>query len=342
MAETNNNRDANWLAQIEPCVQAKVGDQWRSGKWSEFVKDVAWWLHNEKERDDEDTIDAAAGLILYGIRGKQDLINVADNKKDFSDRLEPKGVLPAVCDSLFNKYVASAQQSSAGVETIPEHMVPVLLTLAVSTMKSGWEKISSERTKSESSMARVNSVSYYGLDGRRTCQILGPNTAHVKNAHIWPHNNSQGLVLVDLQPSDIDDPRNLLRLHEDIEYYLDRFHLTFVLSGSDFILKVLDSNILPLKLKDRSETFEDIDGQKLLRPSGKLPWRRLLATHSILAHEKAREQNWLPEDQLIAAESNAHDLMEFSLDTQAQDRVRRFLNDRTATLGSDREGELAA
>ena len=221
-------------------------------------------------------------------------------------------------------------------------MVPVLLTLAVSTMKSGWEKISSERTKSESSTARNNSVSYYGLNSRRTCQILGPNTAHVKNAHIWPHNNSQGLVLVDLQPSDIDDPRNVLRLHEDIEYYLDRFQLTLVLSGSDFVLKVLDPTILPLKLKDRSETFRDLDGRNLQCPSGNIPWRRLLATHSILAHQKARDQNWLPEDQFTEAETNAHDLMEFSLDKEAQDRVRRFLNDRTATLGSDREGELAA
>jgi hypothetical protein len=116
MNESTNNRDV-WLAQIEKHVKAKVGDQWRSRRWSEFVKDVAWWLHIEKERDDEDTIDAAAGLIVYGIRGKQDLINVADNKKDFSNRLEPKVVLPAICDSLFNKYVAPAQQISTRVET---------------------------------------------------------------------------------------------------------------------------------------------------------------------------------------------------------------------------------
>lgn len=221
-------------------------------------------------------------------------------------------------------------------------MVPVLLTLAMSTMKSGWEKISSERTKSESSTARVKSVEYYGLGGKRTCQILGRNTNHVKNAHIWPHNNSQGLVLVDLQPSDIDDPRNLLRLHEEIEYYLDRFHLAFVLSGSDFILKVLDPDIRSLKLKDRSETFEDIDGRKLLLPSGNLPWRRLLGTHSVFAHREAREKGWLPEDQWTEAETNAQDFMEFSFDSDARERMRRFLNDRMGTLNNSFEGELAA
>ena len=223
-------------------------------------------------------------------------------------------------------------RSTSSVETIPEHMVPVLLTLAVSTMKSGWEKTSSERTKSESSTARNNSVSYYGLQSRKTCQILGPNTAHVKNAHIWPHNNSQWLVLVDLQPSDIDDPRNVLRLHEDIEYYLDRFRLTFVLSGSDFILTVLDPTIRSLPLKDRSETFQDLDGRKLQCPSGSLPWRCLLSTHSILSHREARDLGWLPEDQFTEAETNANELMEFSFDDEVREMMRRFLNDRNAEV----------
>lgn len=229
----------------------------------------------------------------------------------------------------------SAQRNSTSMGgTIPEHFVPVLLTLAVSTMKSGWEKISSEFTKSESSTARIDSVSFYGLQGRKTCQILGNNTTHVQNAHIWPHNNREGLVLVDLQPSDIDDPKNVLRLHDDIEHYFDRFHLTFVLSGEDFVLKVLDPGILNETLKDRSETFRDINGRKLQCPRGNLPWRRLLTTHSIFAHQKARDKNWLPEDQYTPAETNAYDLMEYSLDTEAQDRMKRFLND-VSTAGAD-------
>ena len=87
--------------------------------------------------------------------------------------------------------VVTPQPASSTAERIPEHMVPVLLTLAVSSMKSGWERISSERTKSESSTARNNSVSYYGLHSRKTCQILGRNTAHVQNAHIWPYSSEQ-------------------------------------------------------------------------------------------------------------------------------------------------------
>lgn len=50
-------------------VETKLGDhQWSEDSWMEFVKDVAWWLYNEEERRDADTIDAAAvGLIKYGI-----------------------------------------------------------------------------------------------------------------------------------------------------------------------------------------------------------------------------------------------------------------------------------
>ena len=83
--------------------------------------------------------------------------------------------------------------------------------------------------------------------------------------HIWPHNNREALILVDLQTSDIDDPRNvlLLCLHNDIAYHLDRFHLTLVPWGTDFVLKVLDPSILPSRLKDRNETFGDLDGRML-------------------------------------------------------------------------------
>ena len=112
MTDESSNRE-QWLAQIKPGVKAKVGDQWKDARWSEYVKGVVWWLHKEKERDDMDTIDAAVGLIKYGIAKEGDLINVAGsppNRKDFREALEAKGLPPIVCDLLFNKYVAPQQQ----------------------------------------------------------------------------------------------------------------------------------------------------------------------------------------------------------------------------------------
>ena len=191
----------------------------------------------------------------------------------------------------------------------------------------GWDKTTSQRTKSESSEVRNATVKFYGLSSRRHCQILGENTEHVVDAHIWPRHNRDNLVLVELEATDIDDPKNILRLHKNIEGFFDHKQLTFTQSGSDFLLKVLDPSIRTVMLEGTAVTLNDIEGKPLVFPSGEMPWRRLLATHSIISLKNARQQsNWLEEDKLTAAEVNAQELMEFSLDAEAQARVRRFLN----------------
>lgn len=209
---------------------------------------------------------------------------------------------------------------------IPAHFAPILLNLALQGIEVGWEKISSERTSVESTTARQNSVEYYGLTGKKHCQILGAGMTHVQNAHIWPHNNMRNLPLVDLEATDIDNAKNVLRLHDDIENKFDRFHLTFVQSGADFVLELLDPNIKDTVIKDTTLTFGDIHGKKLECPSGRKPWKRLLDTHSILAHRHARKNGWLDEEELTAAESSATELMEFSLDRDAQARIKMLLN----------------
>lgn len=192
-------------------------------------------------------------------------------------------------------------------------------------MEMGWEKISENRTSVDSTTAKKNSIQFYGLESRKHCQVLGPETKNVKNAHLWPHNNMENLPLIDLVAADIDDPKNVIRLHSDIEHNFDRFLLTFVPSGDGFVLEVLDPSIKNITLKDTTFTFEEIDGRPLLFPNSNRPWRRILGTHSILAHRKAREKGFLEEDQLTAAESSAQELMEFSLDRDAQARIRMVL-----------------
>jgi hypothetical protein len=86
-----------------------------------------------------------------------------------------------------------------------------------------------------------------------------------------------------------------------IEHKFDRFLLTFVPSGDGFVLEVLDPSIKSITLKDTNVTFENIDGRPLLFQ--RRPWRRILGTHSILAHRKAREKGYLEEDQLTAESS---------------------------------------
>jgi len=107
--ESSDRMNDEWLTMIKERVQAKVGrDEWYNDSWSEFVKAVVWWLH-DIGRLDGHVVGAAVGLIKYGIEKKEDLVSVAGTPPDadrFNNRLEPKGVLPAICDALFHKYVA--------------------------------------------------------------------------------------------------------------------------------------------------------------------------------------------------------------------------------------------
>ena len=225
----------------------------------------------------------------------------------------------------------SYDKSMASTSGIPDHFSPILLDLALRNMEMGWENISQSRTSHESKTVRDSAVRFYGLLGENHCQVLGNGTKHVTNAHIWPHNNRENLPLVDLKETDIDNPKNILRLHGDIEYNFDRFFLTFVPSGNDFILKVLDPTIHTLQIRDVTPpiTFQEIDGRPLFFAQGR-PWGCLLATHSILSHRKARKDGKLPEDQLSAAEVSANELIEFSLDEAAQFRLGMILNNPTS------------
>lgn len=132
----------------------------------------------------------------------------------------------------------------------------LLLNLAMEGMEDGWARISSERTSGESRKAQTGCVYFYGLTGKENCQMLGPGTKHVRNAHIWPHNNRGNLLLVDLEKTDIDNPKNVLRLHSDIEHKLDRFQLTFVQLVGNFRSK---SWILALEAK-YSKTLQTLLG----------------------------------------------------------------------------------
>uniref|UniRef100_A0A7S2XMP4 Uncharacterized protein n=1 Tax=Attheya septentrionalis TaxID=420275 RepID=A0A7S2XMP4_9STRA len=112
MTESTNRNE--WLDQIKVRVQNNVGDQWMETSWSEFVKEVVWWLHSVESTDVQCTIGAAVGLIRYGINAKTDLQNISEVKKEFRETLREEGVRPAISDKLFKKYVALDVQLPTG------------------------------------------------------------------------------------------------------------------------------------------------------------------------------------------------------------------------------------
>jgi hypothetical protein len=236
-------------------------------------------------------------------------------------------LLVARC-SLLVAHTCSMLDATGVSGGVPAHYTPVLLKMAVNGM-NGWKETSTHRTVSESGELRARVLKHYGLT-RDTCQVLGGGTKHVVNAHIWPQHNSQNIVLVDLDVADVNAARNVLRLHHDIERAFDHLQVTFVTERGaseeslQFQLKVLDPALRPRHLRDMDVAFADIEDRPLTFPLGRLPWRRLLATHSVFAYRSAREMGWLS-DALTEVEVTADELIRFSLDDEARDRVRRFL-----------------
>ena len=179
-------------------------------------------------------------------------------------------------------------------------------------------------SQEDSEKARMASIQFYGLPGAKYCQMLGPQQEHSKvvNAYIWPRSSTRMLPLFGLKMEDIHNPRNILRLHQSIERAFDWRELAFIASDNDsFVVKVFCPGILSKQLKGVQQQFSDIDGKNLRIPNQEsLPFRRLLAHHSVVAHRYAREKGWIGGD-LSAEEFNAGALLEHSLDKEAQERV---------------------
>ena len=182
-----------------------------------------------------------------------------------------------------------------------------------------WEGLGSNRTSEQSHTTRIEVVEHYGLDKKKQCQILGESD-HVVNAHIFPKSRSKLLVLLDLKQKDVDSPRNILRIHNDIEKAFDKKEIMFEFDAAttSFTLKVMNTAILETRLQDRSETFRDIHGKILNIPNGNLPFRRLMAIHSFYVRQK-----WSMD--MNEAEIRTKELLSFSVDGAAQARIASFL-----------------
>lgn len=243
------------------------------------------------------------------------------------------------CNRLVASHVSRTDESYGKfLDMIPEHISPdnmlQLIPLAVrlaSRNANGWQRMESHRDESDSTEVSNPTLSYYSLP-RRHCQILGPATPHVVNAHIWPHHNRGNLDLMDLQESDIDNPKNILRLHKTIEQNFDQMNIMFEDTGGttgirQLRLKILNDDIRTTVLAnvEPPKTMGEVDGSPLIFPNGNMPWNRLVGMHAHFALEKARRLNWLPEDQYTHAENQAMNLLAFSLDQGAASRINRWI-----------------
>ena len=142
------------------------------------------------------------------------------------------------------------------------------------------------------------------------------------------------MPLFDLLPDAIDDPRNILRVHKKVERAFDSKELTFVMTGDVLTLKVLAPDLRSEVLDDTGMTFSDIDRRSLRFNSANVPFRRLLAAHSIAAHRFAELQSWIVGQDRTEEEVRAMDLARISLgDSESMKKVAYFFRRENESTG---------
>jgi hypothetical protein len=101
--------DDDFLTAVKAGVEAK-GKKWKDSKWEGLVQEVVQWLLGEEE-DTDDVVAAAVGLIVYGVTTEKKLQAVAGSSPDdekLARKLSAEGISNAICDALFDKYVAKS------------------------------------------------------------------------------------------------------------------------------------------------------------------------------------------------------------------------------------------
>ena len=103
-------------AAVQDKVKAKEGE-WDDDDWTPFLTEVVLWLRDEKDEKKKHVVAAAVGLLVYGATTEEKLQAVADNKEEFARRLSAEGVPKALCDLLFDKYVAADKSAKRRAES---------------------------------------------------------------------------------------------------------------------------------------------------------------------------------------------------------------------------------
>jgi len=195
-----------------------------------------------------------------------------------------------------------------------------------------WEGIAdSQRTRESSQTLRQTVLAYYSIDSN-FCMVCG-DASGVVNAHIWPvHSRGKGLKYVGLDASDVNDARNVLRLCKPIEVAFDKKEVMIIAEGDQFILVVLNPDLMGKSVVGTPFIFSDCHKNPLQFCDRKCippvyPFRRLLAVHAHQAIRNAEKHNWPCDysDPMVARRT-VQNLLGKSLLGDSSDKVMRFLD----------------
>ena len=222
-----------------------------------------------------------------------------------------------------------------------------------------WDRTSHSRSHAAAENLTPGVLEHYGFGGdRNLCHLVGhvngaangPEAA-VITAHIFPnHTGGEGLELYGLRQSDIDNPRNFLRLHKQVEKAFDSRRLTIVRHQGQLCAYLVDKSLSGTKLsgiKKPHLTFGDCHLRPLAFSNNEFPFRRLLAGHAADTFAYAQRMGWRGHEQQYEEDTRVMELASFSLDKTAQDNIRRWLlagravpDQEVANAGAGAEAEL--
>jgi hypothetical protein len=313
MTSDNNSNDDDWISKIKSDVKKAVEDtnnDWDEESWTDFVEEEVLPLLRQQDRRDTQIVQAAVGLIKYGIRNKADLIDVADTKESFRNTLKLYGMLPAICDKLYKKYVAPEQPQQLPTHTdLFDRLMPMIKVVLEEVRQSRrsrlncWERESARTTGSNRDPHfRQKVISYYkrktNSKKKVRCQVLDELTSVGKAqdtiiaAHIWKA-STRGRLLDEfgLLAEDVNNERNGMFLTKGIEDAFDKQQVCFLyhVFESTLVLWVADTSIMSKTIEGSMKTFADVHQKPLLCPPGHMPYRRLLSWHARLTLELRRQ-----------------------------------------------------
>ena len=138
-----------------------------------------------------------------------------------------------------------------------------------------------------------------GSDARSCCQVSDAKGSDIIAAHIFPATqNPKLLTLVNLESTDVNNPRNLLFLAKGIEAAFDRMQVTFTMDSEGTLrLRILDDRLSNVSFRaykgynrkkkvfepiteKSAERFLALEGHPLRYNEDTPPFCRLLAIHA--------------------------------------------------------------
>jgi hypothetical protein len=219
-------------------------------------------------------------------------------------------------------------------EIVQRELAPLRtgVALALYTALDPWEYIHSVETNV--AMTRVVSLltiisTYYAIPKQHYCMFLGQAThCDIISSHLWPlHTAGEGLQMMGLVQTDINEPRNFLRLHKVLEKAFDHKRIILEhheIADGKFKLKLhaFDPSFLTEEIIFNNQPAIlgcSIDGtlSDYSFSSSQKPFLRVLAVHAQKSLSNAKQMGWAADERSgVSFRQRAMELARLSLEPQ--------------------------